>query len=251
MQSRGSVLIYTLLIISGLLVTATALSTLVISNLRQAQSFNDALVAFYAAESGIEHGLYQIRQQDDFAAVAVSGSLPVDSQVTTSLVEDQPSVTFDLSAGQSYQLDLYTSTAGPQYVKSIRLSADTASQGQLVVGWAGWQPNATFNDTYQQAVISASQLDDFLVELAQGANMNSLYFRVRFMALDDDINDIVVTAYSDVAGSDSINVPGRLTISATGRYHRSRQTVIAEMPRKAPLSDLFSYVLFSAEEIVK
>ena len=57
---RGSVLLLALLILSAVLAATTAVSTLVVREIRLNKQIDDAVIAYYAAESGIEKGLWQI-----------------------------------------------------------------------------------------------------------------------------------------------------------------------------------------------
>ncbi len=252
-MSKGSVAIFTLLIVSGFVVTGLGLSLLVISSLRQTQLVSDATVAYYAAESALEYDLYQIRRRDDLPATNFAGQMPLSSMVTSDYQEAQSQINFRLLANQAYGLDVYSAQPAPQFVRSVRLWADDTDAGQLIVGWAGWSPEIVYNDFYQQTIVNADQLDGYLLPLAQGANANAIFWRLRFMALDGDFNNITLKAYSDVAGQDefAVDIPGLLSLSATGTFRRSQRTISVAMPRTAPLSEIFSYVLFSSQEINK
>ncbi len=62
---RGSALIITLLIVSIISSISVAVTTLTISEFRKASALQDSISAFYAAESGLEHGLMQYRLWHD------------------------------------------------------------------------------------------------------------------------------------------------------------------------------------------
>lgn len=65
--SRGSILIMAIILGSGMLVAAVEVSMFVVSTIRQARAIDHTLVAFYAAESGIESALHQIRKEGSVA----------------------------------------------------------------------------------------------------------------------------------------------------------------------------------------
>lgn len=60
---RGSALLISVIITSSLLIVGVEVSMFVVSTIRQARSIDQTLVASYAAESGIESALHQIRRE--------------------------------------------------------------------------------------------------------------------------------------------------------------------------------------------
>lgn len=63
-NSKGTVLIIAMIIGAGMLVVAVEVSMFVASTIRQARSIDHTLVAQYAAESGVESALHQIRKEE-------------------------------------------------------------------------------------------------------------------------------------------------------------------------------------------
>ncbi len=60
---RGSVLVMTLIVASGIMIVSAEFALFVVSALRQARAIDHSIVASYAAESGLESGLFQIRRE--------------------------------------------------------------------------------------------------------------------------------------------------------------------------------------------
>lgn len=60
---RGSVLIFALLLTAGLLMVSVSIANLVIPEVQSARALSDALNAYYAAESCVDHGLMQYVRQ--------------------------------------------------------------------------------------------------------------------------------------------------------------------------------------------
>ena len=60
---KASILVMTLIIASGIMIVGAEFSLFVISAIRQARTIDQSVIASYAAESGIESGLFQIRQE--------------------------------------------------------------------------------------------------------------------------------------------------------------------------------------------
>lgn len=61
-NQRGIALLLTVIIISIVMMIATLIANIVITQLKLAGDINDSVVAIYAADSGVEWQLYQIRQ---------------------------------------------------------------------------------------------------------------------------------------------------------------------------------------------
>ncbi|MEK7122616.1 MAG: hypothetical protein AAB855_02045 [Patescibacteria group bacterium] len=62
-RQKGNVLILAIILGSGMLVAAVEVSMFVVSTMRQARTLDRTLVAFYAAESGVENALHQVRKE--------------------------------------------------------------------------------------------------------------------------------------------------------------------------------------------
>lgn len=60
---RASVLVMTLIVASGIMIVSTEFAIFVVSTLRQARTIDHSIVASYAAESGLESGLFQISRE--------------------------------------------------------------------------------------------------------------------------------------------------------------------------------------------
>lgn len=70
---QGVSLLYAVLILSGVALVSLAIASLSIRSLKQAQDFEKGMVAYYAAESGVEQALYNIYNSNTTSPV--SGSL--------------------------------------------------------------------------------------------------------------------------------------------------------------------------------
>ncbi len=90
LRPRGSVLLYALMMLSVMALVGMVIASLTVRETRIARSFDDALVAYYAAESGAERSLDIIgehrRAPQDF--ICPSTGAPMDLDCTMSLVRD-------------------------------------------------------------------------------------------------------------------------------------------------------------------
>ena len=87
-SEKGVAVIITVTIISVVMLIATLIANIVVTQLKLASDIADSITAIYAADSGVEYKLYQIRKEGNTAgvefslsngaaiSVAVSGTLP-------------------------------------------------------------------------------------------------------------------------------------------------------------------------------
>ena len=83
-NQKGIALLLTIIIISVVLLIATLISNIVITQLKLAGDINDSTTAIYAADSGAEWQLYQIRQGTSVPAPTMSNGATVSATVTGS-----------------------------------------------------------------------------------------------------------------------------------------------------------------------
>lgn len=62
-RQKGSALLISVIVASALLIVGVEVSMFVVSTIRQARSIDQTLVAAYAAESGVENALHQMRKE--------------------------------------------------------------------------------------------------------------------------------------------------------------------------------------------
>ena len=81
MAQKGIALLLTVIIISIVLLIATLIANIVITQLKLAGDINDSTTAIYAADSGVEWQLYQIRNGVSVPAPAMSNGATVSVTV--------------------------------------------------------------------------------------------------------------------------------------------------------------------------
>ncbi len=81
-NQKGVALLLTVVIISVVLLIAVLISNIVITQLKLAGDINDSVVAIYAADSGVEWQLYQIRNGASVPAPTMSNGATVSATVT-------------------------------------------------------------------------------------------------------------------------------------------------------------------------
>ncbi len=137
-SQSGIVILIALLIIAGVLASATILGGLIIQDIQQARLLDDSIQAYYYAESGAERALHQTRKRDalqpqdcelvdpsstchetlgvctdsDVACITMTpNTFPQVGPNNSDWVVDianESLTTFSLGAGESFQIDLFS-----------------------------------------------------------------------------------------------------------------------------------------------
>jgi len=278
-------LVYVLLIISLITAIALTVSVIIINELKLTTSVVDATMAYYAAEAGLERGLYGVRVMRESgvtlteALSKIQGYADSNDFVNNSTYTDAGSATQSseishqvLKENQYLQADYYNvdNPLAPSVVKSITVqngtrasNPDTASWAE--VSWIAWNENGTLGEsTSARKVVGPTDLQpDEIQSEGWPINLNTFGsgfvpsgYRVRIKALFGDLSNISVTPYDQVGGpyqggSKVTNLASQIVIKSVGERNKFKQALTAILPWKLPLFGLYDYVLFSEGEIAK
>ncbi len=268
----GIVLLLALLILASVLATSLTVGSIVLRELRITHTSDRAVSAYYAAESGLEQGLYWWRadQKKGDELLVNSNSPKILSSNGASwwrvsqVTENQ--LLMSLKKDQSTQLDLFD-IANPlnetSQVQSLVVSWDGnsvscpgAGSEWLEVAWSGWKGGLLSNLNVERRYYSNSNVwvngarQEFVINLP----ITSVGYRVRLKALFADVCDLRVTAYKKLDGgteADIYPIPARLTINATGQLVNTRQSLSVTVPMYAPAADIFDFTIMSKCSILK
>ena len=253
-QSKdGSLLLMSILIMAGMVTGASSFAVITMQNLKQSISVDNGIRAYYAAESGVEDALFEIRKNETaITSMSSSGSLSNAGTWDRTIAKDVQSLTKDIDKNDFWEINLFdadsslSSLSNP--IKSIKLAWTGIGTEWVQVQIIPWSTSGTIGDPSEQVFPSASNLA--IVNLLDST---SALYRVRIKALYSDISDMTVTAYSalNAAQGSQVNIPGFITLHATGEFSRTNQVIRAQMPHKSPLGGNFGYVLFSEESLIK
>ena len=251
-EHEGSLLLMSLLILSGIMTAASSFSIITIQNLRQSVLTDNGLRAFYAAESGIEDGLYELRKNETaVASLDASGALSNTGTWDRTVATPIQTLTKDLGGSEAREISLYDPDSSlsslSSAVKSLKLAWTGAGSEWAEVQITPWTTAGTLGTPSTQVFSAAS--NPATVNLQ---DTSTALYRVRIKALYADITSMTVTAYSGLnLGGSQVDIPAYITMYATGEYSLANQVVRARLPHRPPLSGQFWYVLFSEEDLVK
>ncbi len=140
-QVRGSIIAFTLIVLSLLLVSALTAVTVAVVEKRAGLSTQRSVVAFQAADSGAERVLQRIYVDNSpsFEAVSLNGIMPNDRDLTE-LAQSLVAVTGSATCNGSTDKIVATSNAAPVY--SFEISFFDGSGNQIECDDTAWRDRA-------------------------------------------------------------------------------------------------------------
>lgn len=254
-NQRGTVLLLALVIMSSVVMSSMGLGSLIVSSLQQSRVMDGAIIAFYAAESGAEEALFDARREN---VVPASLDTPVTLSNTASwtrAVSTTESVLYvgGLAEGSLTEIALYdVDTNLPSNVERLEVTwsdkcGDCTVLAATVLGWqpgSVWDPLNAANVEFTTAKYPGGSAS-ITVPAGGATKLN----RLRLRAEGDALDNVTIRGY-DVGGL-QVPLPGRLRIDVRGKFGKVEQKLLVSLPRRAPLSGSFDYVVFSECSIVK
>ena len=264
-NNQGSILLLAMLVMAGVVTVSLGTTTLIIAEIQQSVKLDQSVVAYYAAESGVERSLFQARKKQ-FEPEVLSGlektlDNEANYQIVASSTEEVLYAT--LAEDESYQFDLYEPNSFNQLtnpIQAIGLSWDGLSSW-LEVNWSCWDTNGNLGNP--RSSYNARPAGTIYLNLYESPAC--ILYRVRLIARQAAANNIQIRAYSEVdpvarcgnpPNSCQSPIPARVRIKGVGQYpgdsdQASRQAILVSLPQRSPIYGLYDYVLFSDEEIKK
>lgn len=284
-NKSGSVLLYSLLIISLITAIAIAVSVIVINELKLTSGAADATLAYYAAESGIERGLYtlKIMRNDGSSklsdAVTEISSFPKGSEAAFENNADYSDeqtksktseiINEEVKENQYIQADYYNveDPLSDSGVVSIVVKSgpdDPAPNPDpdtwAEVSWTAWDSSGTLGtSTSAKKLIGPTDLQPdppadigwpITLDVFSTQSVTPVGYRLRIKALFGDLSSLTVTPY-DGSNDPVTNLPSQIEIKSVGERGKFKQSLTATVPWKIPLFGLYDYVLFSEGDILK
>lgn len=245
-------LLMSILILSGIVTAASTIGTITMQNLRLGIAVDNGLIALYAAESGVEDALYEIRKVETAAAsLPASGTLANNASWARTITTTAASLTKTVAANDSWEINLYEpdTSLSPlnNSIKSVKLAWTGSGSEWAEVKITPWTTGGNL-DTPTTVLFSAAS-NPATINLQDAT---TVLYRIQIKALYSALNDLTVTAYSglNLSGS-AVPLPTQITLLSTGTFNRAKQAVRAIMAHRAPLSDVFGYVLFTEDSLIK
>lgn len=237
---RGYALLLALVIVSAVLSAASALSRIVLSEIRQTRELVNSIQAYGEAESAAEETLFLVRNSESLKAAqdrlpsGVTVEEVAEAQYFT--IGDSDFISLPIPVNQNrglVQPRITEWTPNPECVASSWIEVTTISWNQNSP--AGTDPfqvrRYPFSRESDFAAVSGSDIIQFPAGIPTEMRVRALFCGIERLG---------------IAG-----IPGRLRVVSSSNEKGVRQTIETYIPQRAPVSGLFDFVIFSEEEIVK
>ncbi len=249
---RGSVLLYSILLLAFMLPASIVITDLVRSSMRSSGYSQQGTAAFYAAEAGLESALYDLRKTSaplsaiDGQTSAADTFFNPAARWTLTAIGTQPNSTIDeLRPGETATVEVFDfDNQFAPFASGLTIVWSGSGGEWLELAWTGWDSVGNPTNTTTRRVMSHSE-SGTVIDLTLGQpNAVAYSVLVKNVSLTqaEVITDIIIEA-NDANGP--VLLPAPVTLISTGRFGQSQQPLRAVFPRRSPLSSLYDYVLFS------
>ena len=257
---NGNIVALAMIMTTTILLAGIGIGIVVMEGSARAKEMDNAVGAYYMANSGIEQQLFGLRKDDKTRAeiAAVSSSYPggtswlsttgieqTSSKFISTLSEEELSFVdlFDpdqLSAAYNVQTVSIRWLAGPDCVPA-------GAPPDLEVGLSEWQ----FSGGGVTWPAATSNYDIHYLTGGSGSislDPNKAY-RMRLRPFNCSAESVAISFF-DFTGN-PIDYLGDIVLGSEGTYNGTTQKLTVTMPRQDILSGIFSYILFSEETLCK
>jgi hypothetical protein len=273
-NTQGSVLIMALLIGSGMAVIGIEFALFVASSIQQSRNTDQAMVSLYAAESGLESALYQVRQEEISQLRTASDNLSNTAAWTLQPQGAEPRFRTEvpylarphLKESESLIFDIYTNNGAEAVAGLTQLDIEWKSKNgcseqtspRLSVSAIAWEQGSIEWTTDTHVVVQeytatgAKVSADFSKAPFQDPPQSKvlgkpLVLQVRMLACN--LENVTFTLRN--AAGNRLMIPNYFFIKPTGVYGSRKEDILAIVPKRTTHSGLFDFVLFSEQEICK
>ncbi|MCB9802848.1 pilus assembly PilX N-terminal domain-containing protein [Candidatus Nomurabacteria bacterium] len=272
-DQQGVVLLMSLMILLVMTVSVIALSRVIIGEVKMTRNSDNAIVAFYVTESGMEEALYYLKyskisgdftnyfdQLDDGYSVVIDderGFINTLSTTTASYFES-----FDIATSSPVRTEISLPgadipSAATNLPTDYKLdwTIDDCYQGghasdRLEISYTSlYKSGSTLKSNTKQTFTTcgcSNGVDTCDTHVSADLDNNKFYY-FTFRPLDSDVSYLKFTPTKD--GDDYL--PGYATVKVSGHYRQSIYHITAGLPVYAPTSNVFNYIIFSEQDLEK
>ncbi len=249
---QGSVLLLAILVMAGVTAAGLGMANLLIKEIRQARTLDNAIVAYYAAESGIEDGLYHLRKEGyEVEDLVVEHQLENGAEWKRVAKKKEEGIFTGIEANQIIQFDVFNpqQSATGQQVATIQVDWNGDGSEWLEVTWLSWQGGSSLIGSPSKRLLSHALTGSRINLAVAGVSERSDFYRIRIRAMYSDVSDLSVTAFD--SDGNVIEIPTIVVLSSIGKFSDTQQILKINMPLNSPVIGLFDYVLFIESSIIK
>lgn len=253
---RGNILPLAIVITSTILLSGLALGIIVLDSLRRTQDIDFSMVAYYAADAGVEKQLYELRKNN--ALVADLDALSMDygngsswTALPSGFLATTAKIFPRVNRGDFQFVDLFDpdnlGAAGGVGRVDWSWTPDPAScsggPNAVELGYSQWLTGGTVLPGEFKIDHGITSPDTVVLDPTKA-------YRLRFRPTDCNVLNLRVEV-SPTPAYAPMQFPGDITLGAEGKYQRATQNISVQVPRQDILSGVFSYVIFSECTLIK
>lgn len=254
----GNIIALAVILVAMLLLAGFAIGAVVLEGSRRAQEADKAIGAFYMANSGIEMQLYEFRKnRQSLTEVASAVSLyPGGSNwISTTGYEmvNQKIIDFlpeeELAFVDLFDPDAIDVPAGVASVGIVWEGDGVGCEPDLEIGYTEWSVSTAIvwptGGEYLTAIAPYASHSSYSL-----GPLNTLKaYRLRIRPFKCSARDIRVVLKD--SGGTVLPYPGEIVLGSEGTYQKATQRLKVSLPRQDVLSGIFSYIVFSQEQLCK
>jgi len=277
---QGSILLLAMLIMTGSLVTGLAIGNIIISEVRQSRNIDDAITAYYLAESGLEQSVYLYRKDNATFNLNIDSINPGDPAPTNpsdcyfdavnlsgncnAYTQESPSTSLTILPNSVQQVNFFNEDLTTGYpIESIEIDWLDANADNAIEPWLEMEVielTSNFLTASNYPVIFVQKcgagpvctpIDSSTYSVAANYFDPNQNYIIRLRALYDTVK-VTVTAYDGISGTGSITATKAVDIFTTGEFRTSQQSLKATLATGVTTTKPFvDFVLFSECDLVK
>jgi hypothetical protein len=244
---RANILPLALVITTTILIAGISLGIIVLESLKRTAETDASMVAYYAADAGIEKQLYEVRKKntpvEDLADLNESYTNGSAWQAASSgFVQMQSKIFPVLNEGDFQFLDLFDpdNISAASDISLVKWSWNGPGLPcEVELGYSEW--DFTSPDIIPENFVIVRGLSSPTQRTLNPLNA----YRLRFRPRKCDITNLEIKVYENVGDPSPVPFPGDITLGAEGTFENTTQAISVTMPRQDVLSGVFSYVIFS------
>lgn len=266
-DQNGIILVMTLIIMAIFLTVAVGFGVVIISDIKQAATIDNSMVAYFAADAGMERNLFIFRKSEkssieDIASSTLRLGNNSSWNISSSTDYEASFIRQRLKNGQGVNLYFLNRATGNNLSKSINVSWDKSlySATKMQISFTRLKLEDGIYRTDSSGVFLSTTTNncfDFL-DKDESGNTSPSDYAVEIKALgsaDGYIDKLRVTGYDDSCGTEDADkvddAISNISLIVNGKFGNSTQKIVAHLPPRTPVSGIFGFVLFSEEDITK
>lgn len=286
-NKQGMIIVFTLILLAVFLTTALSASYFIIGDINKARAIDDSVIAYYAADAGMEESLFLLNKQEIAGSLTglksirpAGGTLPASNSswsIADSVAYEKMALRQRIHNGQSAKFFILNraSIESPNPARSLTVEWYKGQAGapKLQINFTQLTPQSQagtliyYQDRSEMEIADTAANDGYVrcynfrdIDLAGQALPTPTDYLTEFKVLgatNDFVDRLLVKVYNKECGAadydESWNREGitNLTVKSRGSYGKSQQNIVAQILPKDPVSGVLSFVLFSEQDVTK